>query len=190
MQKLHNFKPIYHVGKKLHVLMVLEIVLLVSAYFLIIFFYDQNFQFQQNNSIYQLNHTLLLHTNSVLEKLNVTSEFPLARIADRHHDPLLLYLTAKNHGGISQTDFYRNFYKRTNEIFIQFPDTESIFLFDTDGNLLDSKTFQLLSPKKITVQEAGIKNVWITMEKYIFSRMMRLKICRLKKAIRMSMPPV
>lgn len=133
-------KKLYRVSIKLRILMAVEFLLLTSAYLLILFFYLQNCRLQQNTSIYNLNHTLLLHANSVLEKLDTASGFPLAHIADRYNDPLLKYLVEKNHGGITQTDFYRFFYNRTNEVFIQFPEVESIILLDKEGNLLDSKT--------------------------------------------------
>lgn len=133
-------KKFYQVSIKLRILMAVEFFLLTSAYLLILFFYLQNCHLQQNTSIYNLNHTLLLHANSVLEKLDTASGFPLAHMADRYNDPLLKYLVEKNHGGITQTDFYRFFYNRTNEVFIQFPEVESIILLDKEGNLLDSKT--------------------------------------------------
>lgn len=132
-------KNIYRISKKLRILMILEILLLTSAYLLIVASYNQNQKLQQNNSIYNLNHTLLLYTNSALETLDTTTAFPLAHIEDRYQDPLLIYLTKEDHGGISQTDFYRVFLKRTEEISIQFPDVESVILFDMEGNLLDSK---------------------------------------------------
>ena len=115
-------KKFYQVSIKLRILMAVEFFLLTSAYLLILFFYLQNCHLQQNTSIYNLNHTLLLHANSVLEKLDTASGFPLAHMADRYNDPLLKYLVEKNHGGITQTDFYRFFYNRTNEVFIQFPE--------------------------------------------------------------------
>lgn len=161
MKKCHNIlsnlkhfvmcfgkKNLYRVSRKLRVLMILEVILLTSAYFLIVFFYSQNYKIQQDNSIYNLNHTLLLHANSVLEKLDTASGFPLAHISDRYQDPLLIYLTDSRHGNFTQTDLHRIFYNRTSEISIQFPDVESILLFDTEGNLLDSKfVYNLYLPK-------------------------------------------
>lgn len=156
-----NKKNIYKVSKKLRILMVLEIILLTAAYVLIVFFYTLNYRLQQNNSIYYLNHSLLLQTTSVLEKLDTASGFPLAHISDRYQDPLLRYLIEKDHDGITQTDFYRIFYNRTNEISIQFPDLESVLLFDTDGNLLDAKTiYNLYMPIKNYSLGSWYQNCW------------------------------
>lgn len=162
MKKLHDIssdfriflssfkrKNIYKVSKKLRILMALEISLLTIAFIVIIFFYTQNYTLQQNNKIYHLNQSLLLQSNSTLEKIDTSLDFPLAHIADRYQDPLLKYLIERDHGGISETDFYRTFVTRASEVFIQFPDVESILLFDVDGNLLDSKTmYNLYIPSK------------------------------------------
>lgn len=133
-------KNIYHISRKLKILMCLQIILLTVSFMLILFFYWQNTKLQQNNTIYQLNNTLLLHMNSTMEKLNSATRFPVAHIVDRYHDPLLTYLCNPNHGGLTETDFYRIFFNRTSEVSVQFPEVESVLLFDTEGVLLDSKT--------------------------------------------------
>ena len=69
--------------------MALEISLLTIAFIVIIFSYTQNYALQQNNKIYHLNQSLLLQSNSTLEKLDTSLDFPLAHIADRYQDPLL-----------------------------------------------------------------------------------------------------
>lgn len=151
----HLFHPhkrerlFYHVGRRLLVLMVLEVCMLIAAYLLILFFYMQNCKLQQNTTIYNLNHVLLLHTNSILEKLDVSSSFPLAHISDRYNDPLLRYLIKKDHDHITQPDFYRTFIYRANEVFIQFPEVESLVLLDKNGDLLDCKSvYNITLPKE------------------------------------------
>lgn len=129
----------YHVSRRLLVLMVLEVFMLIAAYLLILFFYTQNCRLQQNTAIYNLNHVLLLHTNSILEKLDTASSFPLAHIADRYNDPLLKYLIQEDHAHMTQPDLYRVFYYRTGEVFIQFPEVESLVLLDKNGDLIDTK---------------------------------------------------
>ena len=136
MKKFYNF---YKVSKKLRLLMVLEILLLTVSFILILFFYMQNYTTQQSNTIYHMNQSLLIQTNSVIEKMDNSLDFPLAHIADRYDDPLLRYLIEHDHGDISETDFYRVFAMRVSEVSIQIPDLESLFLFDTDGNLLNGK---------------------------------------------------
>ncbi len=138
----------YHISLKLQILMVVEVLLLISAYLLILFYNIQNCRLQQNTAIYNLNHMLLFHTNSVLEKLDVTSSFPLAHMPDRYKDPLLKYLIEKKHGGITDIELYRVFLNRTNEVCIQFPEVESIMLLDKDGVLIDSKFVYNISPRK------------------------------------------
>lgn len=136
MKKFYNF---YKVSRKLRLLMVLEILLLTVSFILILFFYMQNYTTQQSNTIYHMNQSLLIQTNSVIEKMDNSLDFPLAHIADRYDDPLLRYLIEHDHGNISETDFYRVFALRVSEVSIQIPDLESLFLFDTDGNLLNGK---------------------------------------------------
>lgn len=136
MKKFYNF---YKISRKLRLLMVLEILLLTVSFILILFFYMQNYTTQQSNTIYHMNQSLLIQTNSVIEKMDNSLDFPLAHIADRYDDPLLRYLIEHDHGDISETDFYRVFAIRVSEVSIQIPDLESLFLFDTDGNLLNGK---------------------------------------------------
>ena len=162
MKKFYNF---YKVSKKLRLLMVLEILLLTVSFILILFFYMQNYTTQQSNTIYHMNQSLLIQTNSVIEKMDNSLDFPLAHIADRYDDPLLRYLIEHDHGDISETDFYRVFAMRASEVSIQIPDLESLFLFDTDGNLLNGKIiYNRYIPLKNysdgrwyqnTIQEAG-----------------------------------
>lgn len=162
MKKFYNF---YKVSKKLRLLMVLEILLLTVSFILILFFYMQNYTTQQSNTIYHMNQSLLIQTNSVIEKMDNSLDFPLAHIADRYDDPLLRYLIEHDHGDISETDFYRVFAMRVSEVSIQIPDLESLFLFDTDGNLLNGKIiYNRYIPLKNysdgrwyqnTIQEAG-----------------------------------
>ncbi len=60
---------------------------------------------------------------------------------------------------MSETDFYRTFVTRASEVFIQFPDVESILLFDVDGNLLDSKTmYNLYIPSQNYSGSSWYKN--------------------------------
>lgn len=162
MKKFYNF---YKVSKKLRLLMILEILLLTVSFILILFFYMQNYTTQQSNTIYHMNQSLLIQTNSVIEKMDNSLDFPLAHIADRYDDPLLRYLVEHDHGNISETDFYRVFAIRVSEVSIQIPDLESLFLFDTDGNLLNGKIiYNRYIPLKNysdgswyqnTIQEAG-----------------------------------
>ena len=162
MKKFYNF---YKVSKKLRLLMVLEILLLTVSFILILFFYMQNYTTQQSNTIYHMNQSLLIQTNSVIEKMDNSLDFPLAHIADRYDDPLLRYLIEHDHGDISETDLYRVFAMRVSEVSIQIPDLESLFLFDTDGNLLNGKIiYNRYIPLKNysdgrwyqnTIQEAG-----------------------------------
>ncbi|MFR7376937.1 MAG: hypothetical protein ACLUTZ_07980 [Oliverpabstia sp.] len=145
--------------------MILEILLLTVSFILILFFYMQNYTTQQSNTIYHMNQSLLIQTNSVIEKMDNSLDFPLAHIADRYDDPLLRYLIEHDHGDISETDFYRVFAMRVSEVSIQIPDLESLFLFDTDGNLLNGKIiYNRYIPLKNysdgrwyqnTIQEAG-----------------------------------
>lgn len=129
--------------------MVLEVFILIAAYLLILFFYAQNCRLQQDTAIYNLNHMLLLQTNSVLENLDTASSFPLAHMPDRYNDPLLKYLTEKDHANMTQPDIYRVFYYRTGEVFIQFPEVESLVLFDKNGELIDSKSvYNITLPKE------------------------------------------
>ena len=99
MKKFYNF---YKVSKKLRLLMVLEILLLTVSFILILFFYMQNYTTQQSNTIYHMNQSLLIQTNSVIEKMDNSLDFPLAHIADRYDDPLLRYLIEHDHGDISK----------------------------------------------------------------------------------------
>lgn len=128
--------------------MVLEILLLITAYLLILFFYFQNCKLQQNTAIYNLNHMLLFHANSVLEKLDTASSFPLAHMHDRYNDPLLNYFFAEDHGNITQPNLYKIFYNRSSEVFIQFPEIESIMLLETNGDLIDNKAVYNISLPK------------------------------------------
>ncbi len=151
----HLFHPnkktprFYHISRRLQVLMVLEVFMLISAYLMILFFYVQNCRLQQNTAIYNLNHILLLHTNSILEKLDTASSFPLAHMSERYNDPLLQYLIGADHAHMTNPDFYRVFYNRCGEVFIQFPEVESLVLLDEKGELIDSKSVYNISlPRK------------------------------------------
>ena len=66
MKKFYNF---YKVSRKLRLLMILEILLLTVSFILILFFYMQNYTTQQSNTIYHMNQSLLIQTNSVIEKM-------------------------------------------------------------------------------------------------------------------------
>ena len=199
MKKLHDIssdfriflssfkrKNIYKVSKKLRILMALEISLLTIAFIVIIFFYTQNYTLQQNNKIYHLNQSLLLQSKLHSGKNRHLSRFSFwPTLRDRYQDPLLKYLIERDHGGISETDFYRTFVTRASEVFIQFPDVESILLFDVDGNLLDSKTmYNLYIPSKTTAEAAGIRTVWKKREKYISSVKQKLNIWGCGKPLR------
>lgn len=122
--------------------MVGEIVLLTVSFFMCIFFFHENKKILQNNSIFQLNNTLLMYSNSTMENLTTASLFPLLRIKNRYNDNLLRYICEEDHGGISSSEFHREFLQRASELVVQFQDVQSILLFEPDGTLLDNtKTF-------------------------------------------------
>lgn len=131
-------KKFYQVGRKLRTLMVLEIALLTLSFFLCVFFFHENKKMQQNNSIFQLNNTLLMYSNSTMENLSTASLFPLLRSRFRYEDKLLTYICEEDHGGISSTDFHLEFQQRISELVVQFQDIYSILLFEPDGTLLDN----------------------------------------------------
>lgn len=133
-------KNFYQVGLKLRTLMFLEIALLTLSFLLCVFFFHENKKMEQNNSIFQLNQSLLLYSNSTMENLSTASIFPLFRIVYAYEDTLLSYLTEGEHSDSSSYDFHREFSKRTSELGVQFQDVEAVLLFDPEGNLLDSKS--------------------------------------------------
>lgn len=136
---MNRKKAFYRVGRKLRALMFVEIALLTLSFLLCMFFFQENKKMEQNNSIFHLNQSLLLYSNSIMENLSTASIFPLFRISYAYEDPLLSYLTEQNHSDSSAYDFQREFSKRTSELGVQFQDIDSVLLFDPKGNLLESR---------------------------------------------------
>lgn len=122
----------------------MQVIILLVAYFLILVSYSQNTKQQQNSAIFQTNHTILANTRYVMNAVDTTTQFPLARTSIQIlADPFYQSLVRQSKAEKSSAELDRLFLNRVSELMLQIQNIDSIFLFSKNGNNLAYKTTDL-----------------------------------------------
>lgn len=155
---LHSFK----INKRLRLMLFLETILLTIGYFFIASGYNHIARQKTEDSISQLNHTLVTEVDYGINTLSAITRYPYVSIPYQVTDTVWTYLTNPEKLEENRTAYNNLFIEMYYKLNLLFPQLDSIFIYDYDGNFLSFQN-NGLSGSSLAADVSGVS--WFTTTK-------------------------